>query len=171
MKIYKCSVQDHPSASRGFTLLEVLVALLVLSIGLLGLAGMQTLSLKNNNSALMRSQAVVLAYDAVDLMRGNRVGALKGSPEGAASFYRTEFADDGSTVSCGVCSSDDQAKNDISAWKQRIDAMQLPGGEGQIEISDVAGEGVKVRVGVRWDDNRDGDTQDAAEAVFVESLL
>ena len=64
MKMHKYSVQAHPSASRGFTLLVVLVALLVLSIGLLGLAGMQTLSLKNNNSALMRSQAVVLAYVA-----------------------------------------------------------------------------------------------------------
>ena len=168
MKMHKYSVQAHPSASRGFTLLEVLVALLVLSIGLLGLAGMQTLSLKNNNSALMRSQAVVLAYDAIDLMRSNRAGALKGSPEGADSVYTTEPV---STVICGVCSSDQQAQNDVVAWKQRIIAMQLPDGEGQIEISDVPGEGVKVRVGVRWDDNRDGDNQDAAEEEFVESLL
>ena len=171
MKMHKYIVQAHPSASRGFTLLEVLVALLVLSIGLLGLAGMQTLSLKNNNSALIRSQAVVLAYDAVDLMRGNRAGALKGSPEGAASVYPTGFGDSESTVSCSACSSDDQAQNDIAAWKQRINAMQLPGGEGQIVISDVPGEGVKVRVGVRWDDNRDGDSEDNAEEVFVETLL
>ena len=157
------------SRDHGFTLLEVLVALLVLSVGLLGLAGLQTFSLKNNNGALMRSQAVALAYDALDLMRGNRDAALKGS----ASWYQTNFSDDDvETVACSPCSSDDQAQNDIAAWKQSIVTLDLPRGEGQIEIADVAGgDAVKVTVRVRWDDDRDGNNDGVNEVVFVESLL
>lgn len=68
-----------PSADqRGATLIEVLVAMLVLSIGLLGLAGMQMTALKSNQSAYYRSQATVLAYDIIDRMRANRADALNG---------------------------------------------------------------------------------------------
>ncbi len=57
----------------GFSLLEVLIALLVLSIGLLGLAGLQTLGLKFNMQSYQRTQAALLAYDIVDRMRANPV--------------------------------------------------------------------------------------------------
>src|SRR5664280_455779 len=55
----------------GFTLLEVLIAMLVLAVGLLGLAGLQATSLRNNQSAYNRSQATQLAYDLADRMRNN----------------------------------------------------------------------------------------------------
>jgi len=56
---------------RGFTLLEVLIALLVLSIGLLGLAALQTTGLRSNEMASMRTTATQLAYDISDRMRAN----------------------------------------------------------------------------------------------------
>jgi type IV pilus assembly protein PilV len=55
----------------GFTLLEVLITLIVLSVGLLGLAGLQTMSLRNNHDAYLRSQATIQAYDIVDRMRAS----------------------------------------------------------------------------------------------------
>ncbi len=55
----------------GFTLIEVLIAMLVLAVGLLGLAGLQATSLRNNQSAYNRSQATQLAYDLADRMRAN----------------------------------------------------------------------------------------------------
>jgi len=64
---------------RGATLLEVLVAFFVLSFGLLGLSGMQMTALKNNQSALQRSQATMLAYFMMDSMRANRAAAIAGS--------------------------------------------------------------------------------------------
>src|SRR4030095_5211790 len=64
--------------ARGTTLIETLVALLVLSIGLLGIAGMQMTSLQNNRGAHLRSQAQVLSYDIADRMRANRIAALAG---------------------------------------------------------------------------------------------
>ena len=59
---------------RGATLIEVLVSLLVLSIGLLGVAALLSTSLRHNHSAHLRSQATVLAHDIVDRMRAHRTG-------------------------------------------------------------------------------------------------
>jgi type IV pilus assembly protein PilV len=55
----------------GFTLIEVLIAMLILSVGLLGLAGFQASSARNNTSAYNRSQATQLAYDLADRIRAN----------------------------------------------------------------------------------------------------
>jgi type IV pilus assembly protein PilV len=55
----------------GFTLLEVMVALLVFSIGLLGLAGLQASSLQNNKTADMRSVAIIAAHDMAERIRAN----------------------------------------------------------------------------------------------------
>ena len=60
---------------RGFSLIEVLVAMLVLAIGLLGLAALQTQGVRFNHDAYVRSNATALAYDIVDKMRINRANA------------------------------------------------------------------------------------------------
>ena len=59
---------------RGFSLIEVLVALLVLAIGLLGLAALQTTGLKFGHQSYERTQAVLQAYDVIDRMRANKSG-------------------------------------------------------------------------------------------------
>ncbi len=63
----------------GVGLIEILVTLVILAIGILGLAGLQSQSLKNNESSLQRSQAVVLSYAAFDMLRVNRAAATNGS--------------------------------------------------------------------------------------------
>ena len=67
------------SSSRGFTLVEVLAALVIISVGLLGLAALQGQSLRGNHSASMRTQAVNQAENIVDRMRANRTEALDGA--------------------------------------------------------------------------------------------
>jgi type IV pilus assembly protein PilV len=62
----------------GSTLLEVLVAVVILAFGLLGLAGLQATSVKSNHSAYLRSQASLLAYDMADRMRATRSAAEAG---------------------------------------------------------------------------------------------
>ncbi len=66
------AVQRHWRGNEGFTLLEILVAVLVLSIGLLGIAGLQVTGLRFNHSAYARTQATLLAYELADRMRANR---------------------------------------------------------------------------------------------------
>ena len=59
------------SAARGVGLIEVLIAVLVMAIGLLGIAAMQATALRNSQSSLERSQAVIQSYGILDAMRAN----------------------------------------------------------------------------------------------------
>jgi type IV pilus assembly protein PilV len=60
-------------SSRGFSLVEVLVSIIVLTFGLLGMVGMQAAALKSNREARLQSSAVVLARELAEMIRGNRV--------------------------------------------------------------------------------------------------
>lgn len=87
------------ATSRGAGLIEVLVAVLVMAIGLLGIAAMQASALRNSQSALERSQAVVQTYTILDAMRANRPAALAGAynigmtcaPPTAGSLAQTDL--------------------------------------------------------------------------------
>jgi type IV pilus assembly protein PilV len=130
--------------SRGFTLLEVLVAMVVLSVGLLGLSGLQTSSLRNNNSAFLRSQATLATNDILDRMRANRAVALTGS-------YNIAYTGTPASTSCSTgCSAGDVAAMDVAEWRSYVE--RLPAGEGEITVS---GAGI-AEVKVRWGDARDG---------------
>ena len=65
--------------NHGFTLIEVLISMVILAIGLLGLAGIQMMGLQNNLSSYHRGQATLLVYDMADRMRTNIVHAKLGS--------------------------------------------------------------------------------------------
>lgn len=71
--------------SHGFTLLEILVSIVVLSFGLLGMVGIQAMALKSNNDAKQQSAAVQLAGELSDMMRGNKAVAVALTP--AANPY------------------------------------------------------------------------------------
>lgn len=132
----------------GFTLIEVLVAMLVLSIGLLGLAGLQLTSLRTTNSAYWSSQAVWLSYDIVDRMRANPSGVQLGSYN---SLDTSSISNPGCISSAGGCSSADLAATDEFEWAQAIG--QLPGGRA---TTSVAGNIFTIRV--MWDDAGTGVT-------------
>jgi type IV pilus assembly protein PilV len=104
----------------GVTLIEVLVAVLVLSLGLLGYAALLAFSLKANQSANFRTQATVLAYEVLDMIRANRVNA---------QFYRRDWNWSAPTATGPGAA---QAIADITAWTQRL--AILPGGQGRIEL-------------------------------------
>lgn len=125
----------------GFTLLEVLVAMLVMAIGLLGLAGLTTSSMRNNLSASHRTQATWMAYDIVDRMRANRTSAVTGAyatPMGAA-------ANCSAAVPTGTV-----PVQDIAAWKNQL-ACALPAGNGSIAV-DAATRVATILI--QWDDSR-----------------
>lgn len=137
--------------SRGLTLVEILIALLVLSIGLLGLAGMQTLSLKFNTIAYQRTQATALAYDMADRMRANRQAALDGA-------YTSGF---GEPQVCGLPSSDGSvADQDLAAWRNEL-ACRLP----QSTASIVDNGDDEFTLTVRWHE-QDEDDPDPDHMIF-----
>ena len=124
----------------GFTLLEILVALLVLAIGLLGLAGLMTSSMRNNLSASHRTQATWQAYDIIDRMRANRAVATAGG-------YVTALG--AAAVCSAAVPAGTVAQQDIAAWKNQI-ACALPAGDGSIAVN-AAREATIV---VQWNDSR-----------------
>lgn len=107
-------------------MVEVLVALLVLSVGLLGLAALQTTSLKYNTESYFRTQATYLAYDILDRMRANSLGVTGGSYDVPNSGVAATAMS--STASCGSasCSTSDLAKYDLGQWYIRMSQV-LPG--------------------------------------------
>jgi len=123
------------SSARGFTMLEVLVAILVLSLGLLGLAGLQTVGLRNNTASTQRTIATLLASDIADRMRANYNSVVSGDynyanysvAAGSSVVGKTTYANGISTTVCtpGACTSTLIAQQDIYDWNQQICA-QLP---------------------------------------------
>lgn len=131
-----------PRSVAGFTLLEVLIAVVVLSIGLLGLAGLQTTGLRNNQDAYVRTVATTLANDMADRMRANMAGFNAGN-------YDNNAAQSAICETNSGCSPQAMAQHDTFLWNQALAA--LPSGQG-----DVATNGGIVTVTVRWDSNRTG---------------
>jgi type IV pilus assembly protein PilV len=72
-------MQTRIKCHQGMTLLEVLIAVIILSVGLLGVAGLQTTNLRNSQSAHQKTMAVLLASGMAERIRANRVLALSGS--------------------------------------------------------------------------------------------
>lgn len=139
----------HPaSGERGFTLMEILISVLVLSVGLLGLASLQAAGLSANNSAYFRTQAIHLANDMADKIRANPVEVTTGT-------FNNVSAPVASPTDCSQgtnCTTTEVAQHDIAEWYGSL-ASELPGATGTITRN--AGTQV-VTVSVMWDDARTG---------------
>lgn len=114
----------------GFTLLEILITLIILSVGLLGLAGLQTMSLRNNHSAYLGSQAAIQSYDIADRMRANSVEA-NATPTSAyaksgAAIAGIQVADCDKVAGCSAAN---MALHDLYEWNLANKSM-LPQGVG-----------------------------------------
>lgn len=130
------------SRVQGFTLFEVLIALVVLSVGLLGLASLQTNTLKFNQGAYLRTQATNLAYDMADRMRANRAAAI------ANAYDDVDFATTLPACNPGGVSGTSVAERDISAWRIAL-VCAMPSGNGKIDTN-----GRTVTIDVQWDESR-----------------
>lgn len=137
---------------RGFTLVEVLVTMIIMAVGLLGLAGLQATSLRNTESAYQRSQAATLAYDMLDRMRANTVGVDGGS----YNDIDIQASNPVSVPGCGssTCDSSDMATYDEDDWRTQVAAL-LPSGVGGVSGS---GTGSIFTITVTWADDRTNDT-------------
>lgn len=152
----------NPASARhrlgsGFTLVEVLVAVLVISIGMLGVARLVLAAVKANDSAYFRGQAAALAYSILDEMRANHGYAVT-SP-GYTVAYGT-YANPGVDCVASTCTPAQIAQYDLYMWKQQLSSAStvttgaLPSGDGQIVMTYPAGSGqVTATITIRWDDS------------------
>jgi len=133
---------------RGASLLEILVSLIILAIGLLGLAALQTVGAKSGFSAYHRSQATWLAYDMSDRMRTNRTAAL-------ANNYNTAMPSTPPACSANLPTAGTLASRDVAEWRNQV-ACLLPSGNASV-ARDTADPTVFI-IRIQWDDVR-GDIQ------------
>jgi type IV pilus assembly protein PilV len=134
-RLYKSSRPAR--ASSGFSMVEVLVALLVLSIGLLGLASLQTFGLKYNQQSYQRTQAVYQAYDIADRIRANPVGIANTCYDTvAAGATAVTGACAGAFKNCesNICTPNELANYDINKWNTANQNL-LSQGRGAISTS------------------------------------
>ena len=110
------SMEYTGERQKGASLVEVMVAFLILSVGLLGLAMLQAKSLRLNTDAYMRSQATLIAQELIENMRANPT----------ANY--THAGPSKPIGGCGGCSSIQQARyDDLIRWYDALNA-QLPAG-------------------------------------------
>lgn len=115
---------------RGFTLLEVLIALLIFTLGLLGMAGLLIVSVKVNHGAYLRTQASFLAQSMADRMRAN-------TPRVWTDDYSTAYptADADPCAGGGACSRTDIATRDRAQWSLQL-RDQLPNASADIACNE-----------------------------------
>lgn len=123
-------------AEAGFTLIEVMVTIVLTTVGLLGFAGLLTKAVKANRQAYMRTQADIMAYDLAERMRVNRPAAVSGGYNLALGSVPS-----GSSV----------AATDLQDWRGAL-TRTLPAGNCAVTVD---GSG-NVTITVQWDDDSDG---------------
>ena len=131
---------------KGVGLIEVLVAVLILSIGVLGLVGLQTRSLQLSQESLLSSQALLMAYEMTDRMRANK---------DSANSYTTNYGDSvtqNNDCESNSCTPSQLANYELSQWKSTV-AANLPEGDGKVE-RDTSGTRPFYIVSVRFRDNK-----------------
>jgi type IV pilus assembly protein PilV len=130
----------------GFTMVEVLVALIVLAIGLLGIAALYLNSLQAGRTAIYRTEAVALAADLADRIRMNRTAQA-----GYGSLFTDVEVADADCATTGGCTDVELAATDLSNWKNAL-AQALPNGQGQVDVvlPVAAGEPTTYLITVRW---------------------
>lgn len=124
----------------GVSMIEVMVAVFVLALGILGMTAMQLASLRANQSAYERSAAVLSAYSMVDRLRADLTAARAGS-------YNLALAD-----TCAAPSGSSFQASQLAAWIGELQTSM--GGQACGGIACTTGTTITCVVSVRWDDSR-----------------
>jgi len=141
MNLYDRTSQ-HPPTRQGFSLVEVLIALIIMSVGMLGIAGLYVQSMQAGRTSTFTHHAVTLAGDVADRIRANPTAGLAyAAPAGANN----------NCVAAGTdCDVGQMAANDIDVWQTQA-ADALP--NGQVTVAyDGAVVPPSYQITVSWDE-------------------
>ncbi len=144
------------NSQKGMTLLEVLVTLVILAVGLLGIASMLLFSNKANNSSYVKQQAVQSVYDIFDRIRANYQAAINGNyniSNIGSNGYPTSITAPSILCNVSACTPAQMAAYDTWHWLSR-DVSKLPSGSGSITSASSGASGnTIITVTVQWDDS------------------
>ena len=138
-------------AQQGFTLIEILVSLLIMTLGIVGVLKMQTQSLKSNQRAHFRTQADILSKDMLARMQANINEARQGSYVAASK--------PGASPDCqtSACSETEIVTWDLYQWYEQVE-QKLPECNASVEI--LGGNNKRYLISLRWDDKRNSENLD-----------
>lgn len=132
---------QRPGPQRGFSLVEVLIALVILSVGMLGIAGLYVQSMQAGRTSMLRHNAVTLAGDIADRIRANPFAQADYAGAGA----------DGGCVAMGTdCDAATMAAHDIFLWKDQA-ARTMPAGDVTVNF-DGGADPPRYTIAVTWDE-------------------
>lgn len=142
-----------PARERGLSMIEVMVAVLVLSLGLLGLAALQGVSLRNNQSANYRTQATNLAYEFIDTARAYS----DRNPQNLLALVQplttwSKSCSIGADPTYACAASDDALNCDRARWAQKL-CRTMPNGRGRVAL-DTSTAAPTITVSLCWSDDR-----------------
>lgn len=141
---------------KGMSLLEVLVSIIILAIGLLGIASMLMLSNKANNSSYAKLQAIQCISDIFDRVRANSAAAVNGNYNASnigSNGMPTTVATPTTLCTTSVCTPSQMAAYDTWYWLTK-EVSQLPNGSGSITSTPSGSAGnTIITITVQWDDS------------------
>jgi len=133
--------------SKGFSLVEVMIALIIMSVGMLGIAGLYVQSMQAGRTSMLRHHAVTLAGDIADRIRAN--------PIAGEAYEVATGADNGCVATGATCNAQQMAAHDISLWQAQA-ASFLPPFADQSQQVVVTFDGGAIpptyTITVRWDE-------------------
>jgi len=132
-------------SQKGMSLIEAMVALVVISVGLLGIAALQIVALQQNSSSQWHSQAVWFSYEMSDRIKANNLVFNAYKDVDTSGSYSQD-------CQAASCTANQMITADAQDWKQRVET--LPGGRGLIESS----ANNELVIKVMWDDEGTGAT-------------
>ena len=153
------SLPHASPAQRGFSMIEVLVTLLIISLALLGTAGLQAYSMRQNQSGQFRSQAVFLGADLADRIEANRERAVAGAYVLAQSSVPNALD---TTCATGPCPAAQLAVFDLSQWQNAV-FLALPQSSWAVAQT-VVGNPSTYTITISWVDRRTDVTNAAFDA-------
>ena len=134
-------INVHNDRQQGFSLVEVLIALIIMSVGMLGIAGLYVQSMQAGRTSMFRHHAVTLAGDVADRIRANPRAGIAYAGAGANN----------NCVSAGIdCNEAEMAANDIFLWDQQA-TQALPNGVVQVAFDDTVAP-PEYTITVQWDE-------------------
>lgn len=140
---------------KGMTLLEILISVVVLAVGMLGIASMLLVSNRANNSSYAKLQAVQAVYDMFDRIRANSKNAIAGSYNVnniGSNGYPTSVSTPAVMCDASICTPGQLASYDVWYWLTKV-VGALPSGSGSVTTALAGGAGnTVVTITVQWND-------------------